>query len=60
MTRMVILGGLGVSVRMEGVLVMVGDREGVKVWVSVGVLVTGRSTTRVTSEVSTRVTSLVT
>ena len=57
---MVILGGLGVSVRMEGVLVMVGDREGVKVWVSVGVLVTGRSTTRVTSEVSTRVTSLVT
>jgi hypothetical protein len=58
---MVIRGGFGVGV-MEGIRVMVGVREGVIVWSGVGdgVLVIGMFTTRVTSEVSTRVTSLVT
>ena len=58
---MVILGTAGVDV-IVGFLVTVGGSEGVRVWASVGVdvLVTGISTTRVTSDVATRVTCLVT
>jgi len=58
---MAILGGAKVGV-IEGVSVLVGGRDGVKVWSSVGdgVLVTGMFNTRVTMDVSTRVTSLVT
>jgi hypothetical protein len=57
---MEIPGGAGVDV-MVGFLVMVGVKDGVNVWSSVGegVRVTGIFKTRVTSEVSTRVTSLV-
>ena len=61
MTRMEILGGAEVGV-MVGLLVMVGVKDGGNVWSSVGdgVMVTGIFNTRVTSDVSTRVTSLVT
>jgi preprotein translocase subunit SecG len=58
---MEIPGGAGVGV-MVGFLVMVGVKDGVNVWSSVGdgVMVTGIFNMRVTSDVSTRVTSLVT
>ena len=61
MTRIEIPGGAGVGV-MVGFLVMVGVKDGVNVWSSVGdgVMVTGIFNMRVTSDVSTRVTSLVT
>ena len=54
-------GGAGVDVTVKN-FVMVGFRVGVMVWASVGdgVAVTGIFTTRVTTDVSTRVISLVT
>jgi hypothetical protein len=58
---MVTRGGAGVG-NFVGDRVMVGGRDGVGVWVKVGngVLVTGFSATRVTTNVSTLVTSRVT